>query len=196
MDGIEIMKIIKVTPGVDSKAHSCFKILKPKDIDNLLYTHKLRSEVEAECAALKEQTRKEVLEKIHTEHAELLLKSRQKMDDFTKNLKEELSKFVKDIFAKLRVETKVSERLYALASREIEKLGKKSQRIVIHALPDLLTTLRTQIEEHFESDKNYFEFSPSTTLSSNECLVENDYSVVRVSLDDFEEKIVGLLKPL
>lgn len=190
------IKIIKVTPESDTKEHSRFKILKPKDIENLLYTHKLKSEVEAECDAIKKQTQKDVLEKIHAEHAELLKKSRQKMDHFTKNLKEELNHFVKDIFAKLRVETKTSERLYALASREIEKLGKKSQRIVIHALPDLLARLRTQIEKHFDSDKNYFEYMASTTLSDNECLIENDFSVVRVSLDDFEEKIMDLLKPL
>ncbi|MES2615810.1 MAG: hypothetical protein V4591_10395 [Bdellovibrionota bacterium] len=181
------------------------KIYKPQDIEGLLNIDELKLKTTQECNDLLEQTRKkcEVLEKetydaaldkLHKEQLSIFEKSYKKVDAFFEGAKIELNSVLKVVFDKIKMDENSVKILTNLLYVEIEKLKIKSNKMIIYANGHILPTLQANIKEEYAANEGvYFDYEIKQDLSEHECLIESDYVMVRISVADFQEKVLKII---
>jgi hypothetical protein len=184
------------------------KIYKPEDIEGLLNIDALNSktkneserliqEAKIKCENLEKETYDNVMKKFHAEQLELFEKSFVKVNDFFKKSENELLSILKTVFSKMKLEEKSIEIMSNLIFDEVEKLKIKSQKFNIYANHKVIPLLQENIRNQFKlSESIYFDYDIKNDLSSHECLLESDYIMVRITIDDFHEKILQMFSGL
>ncbi len=181
------------------------KIYKPQDLEGLLNIDKLKLKTQQECDKLLEFTKNKcqtleketydaAMQKFHKEQLELFEKTHKKVSDFFEASKYELNGILKVVFDKLKLEQSVCKVLTGLLFTEVEKLKIKSNKFTIYANSQILYTLQANIkEEYIAKEGVYFDYDIKNELSSDECLVESDYVMARINVNDFYEKALKVI---
>lgn len=181
------------------------KIYKPQDIDGLLNIDKLKlkttqdcermlEETKQKCALLEKNAYEEGLKKLHSEQAQLFQQTYSKVSDFFQSAQENLNGILKVLVEKMKMDENSVNILTSLLFAEVEKLKIKSLKFTIYANGNILPILQTNIRKEYDlHDGVQFDYDIKDDLRDEECLVESDYVMARISVVDFQEKVMKIL---
>jgi hypothetical protein len=182
------------------------KIYKPQDIDDLQDIKRLKERTQEECRQLLEETKQKcvqleketydkALRELQVEQEKLLFQCQKKVSSFFQGAQEDLQSVLKTIFNKLKVEQTSVQTLSQLMLTELDRLKLKSQKFVLYAnsvtLPALQSFVREQI---LTQEKLAFDFDLNSSLQDEECVLESEYVVVRINVNDFLQNVMRVLQ--
>ena len=181
------------------------KIYKPQDIEDLLNIkeYKLRSQNECEslildiqnkCETLKNESYDTGLKKLHEEQLKLLETCKLKVDKFFKTSQEELHSILRVLFDKLNMDENSSKTLTSLLFSEVEKLKIKGNKFTLHANAQILPTLKEYVVAEYKMENEiFFDYEIKNELRLEECIVESEFVMARISVNDFKERVFHIL---
>lgn len=181
------------------------KIYKPQDIEGLLNIEKLNAETaekckkmlqdtEAKCKAMEKTTYDEVLKKFHEEQLKLFNLCHGKVEKFFQSAHDDLNEILNILIEKIKTDENFVKILTNLLFDEVDKLKIKSNKFTIYANNEVLPLLKSNIRTNFDSsDGLSFDYDVRPDLNSQECMVESNYVLARLSIADFREKVTKIL---
>ena len=181
------------------------KIYKPQDIEGLLNIDKLKLKTDEECEKLIEETRikcatleketyETALNKLHVEQLQLFEQNHKKVDEFFNNSQQDLNDILKVVYDKIKMDENSVKILTNLLFAEVDKLKIKSNKFTVYANVNVLSLLQANIKEEYAGNDNVsFDYDIKQELRSEECMIESDYVMARISVADFQEKVLKVL---
>ena len=181
------------------------KIYKPQDIEGLLNVEKLQLKTKEDCARALEDTRKKcetleketydaALNKLHAEQMDIFEQSYKKVTNFFDEAQLDLNSILKVVFDKIKIDENSSKFLSNLLFAEVERLKIKCNKFTVYANNKILPIIQANIKEEYTLNDNvYFDYDIKQELRSEECLIESDFVMVRISVRDFHEKALKIL---
>jgi hypothetical protein len=181
------------------------KIYKPQDIDDLVnireYKKKARQdcetlvlEVQQKCEVLKKEAYDTSVQQLYQEQLKLLEMCQQKVNRFFKNAQLELNGIVRVLSDKLYMDESMSKTLAHLVFSEVEKLKIRSTKFTVHAHAQVLGEIKKFVEQEYKGENEImFDFMAKNELRFEECLLESEYVMARISVNDFKEKVLHIL---